>query len=144
MLDGATARFIDHVPAPHRLRAVSAVGAAFPLYCTANGKALLAAMPEEQASAILPVRLPAFTDHTITVRKDLWGELDRVRTQQVAYDREEHTVVICAVGGLVRDPYGPVAAISVPVLTQRFVGNETALAEALLAACEACSNMLGA
>lgn len=144
VLDAASVRFIDHIPAPHRLRAVSAVGATFPLYCTANGKAFLAAMPEEQASALLPARLPALTDQTITARKDLWAELNRVRAEGVAYDREEHTDGICAVGAIVRDPYGPVAAISVPVPAQRFEGNEGTLVRGLLRACDGCSVALGA
>jgi DNA-binding IclR family transcriptional regulator len=144
VLDGATARFIDHIPAPHRLRAVSAVGAVFPLHCTANGKALLATMPEEQANAALPSRLPALTPKTITTRRDLFDELVRVRTDGVAYDREEHTLGICAVGAVVRDPFGPVAAISVPVPTQRFAGNEAELARVLLETCRACSIELGA
>jgi DNA-binding IclR family transcriptional regulator len=141
--DGQTARFIDHIPAPHRLRAVSAVGAAFPLHCTANGKALLAAMPEEELGAVLPARLAAHTPNTITARKELWGELERVRAEGVAYDREEHTVGICAVGAVVEDPYGAAAAISVPVPAQRFVGNDAALARALLEVCAACSRALG-
>ena len=104
VLDGTSARFIDHIPAPHRLRAVSAVGAAFPLYCTANGKALLAAMPEEQASALLPARLPALTGRTITNRRNLWVELDRVRAAGIAHDCEEHTPGICALGAVIKDP----------------------------------------
>jgi DNA-binding IclR family transcriptional regulator len=143
VLDGASVRFIDHIGAPHRLRAVSAIGAAFPLYCTANGKAFLAAMPSEQAAAILPAVLPALTDHTITARKDLWAELERIRATGVAVDREEHTVGIAAVGGVISDPYGPVGAISVPVPAQRFAGNEETLASALHATCRAGSEMLG-
>ena len=34
--------FVDQVIGPQRLRTVSAVGEAFPLHCTANGKAYLA------------------------------------------------------------------------------------------------------
>ncbi len=141
--EGTSARFIDHIPAPHRLRAVSAVGAAFPLHCTANGKALLAAMPEEQVSAVLPARLPSLTPNTITSRRELWEELERVRAEGAAYDREEHTLGICAVGAVVNDPYGVVAAISVPVPAQRFVGNEAELARVLLEVCGACSRQLG-
>lgn len=144
VLDGTSARFIDHVPAPHRLRAVSAVGAAFPLHCTANGKPFLAAMSDEQANALLPARLPALTPNTITARRALWIELDQIRDAGVAYDREEHTLGICAVGAVVKDPYGPVAAISVPVPAQRFTGNEESLATSLLAACADCSAALGA
>ena len=47
VLDGDHLRFIDQIPAPHRLRAVSGVGATFPLHCTANGKAVLASLDEE-------------------------------------------------------------------------------------------------
>jgi DNA-binding IclR family transcriptional regulator len=144
VVEGSTVRFIDHIPAPHRLRAVSAVGAVFPVHCTANGKALLAAMPDEQASAVLPSRLPALTPKTITSRRALWEELAAVRADGVAYDREEHTLGICAVGAVVRDPYGPVAAISVPVPTQRFAGNEAELARVLLESCRECSIELGA
>lgn len=144
ILDGAGARFIDHIPAPHRLRAVSSVGAAFPLHCTANGKALLAALPEEQAAVLLPSRLAALTPNTITSRKRLWAELHRVRDARVAYDREEHTLGICAVGAVVTDPYGPVAAISVPVPAVRFNGNEHTITRALLQVCGECSAELGA
>ncbi len=139
----SSARFIDHIPAPHRLRAVSAVGAAFPLHCTANGKALLAGMPEEQVAAMLPARLAALTPNTITSRKELWEELETVRAEGVAYDREEHTLGICAVGAVVSDPYGAVAAISVPVPAQRFLGNEPELARVLREVCRACSIGLG-
>jgi DNA-binding IclR family transcriptional regulator len=144
VLDGASVRFIDHIPAPHRLRAISAVGAAFPLYCTANGKAFLAAMPPEQAGEILPARLTALTERTITARKDLWSELEQIRDSGVAYDYEEHTPGICAVGAVIHDPYGPLGAISVPVPATRFCGNEAAFAQALSLICAECSAMLGA
>jgi DNA-binding IclR family transcriptional regulator len=144
VLDGHTIRFIDQVAAPHRLRAVSAVGAAFPLHCTANGKALLAAMPEEQVRALLPTRLPALTEHTITNRKDLWQELDQIRAAGVAEDREEHSLGICAVGAAIWDPYGPVAAMSIPVPALRFAGNEVRLSEAITRVAAECSAHLGA
>ncbi len=144
VLDGVSVRFVDHIPAPHRLSAVSSEGATFPLYCTANGKALLAAMPEEQAVALLPARLPALTDHTITARRELWAELARIRSEGVAYDREEHTTGISAVGAIIRDPYGPVAALSVPVPAQRFVGNGPRIAAVLRKTAAECSAALGA
>lgn len=50
ILDGDRADVVDQVVPPQRLRAVSAVGESFPLYCCANGKALLAALPPEAAS----------------------------------------------------------------------------------------------
>jgi DNA-binding IclR family transcriptional regulator len=144
ILDGNAARFIDHIDAPHRLRAVSAIGATFPLYCTANGKALLAALREEQADALLPARLSALTQHTITTRKALREELDKVRAAGVAVDREEHSIGISAVGCVISDPYGPAAAISVPVPTQRFRENEDKLTRGLIEIRQRCSAALGA
>ncbi|MFZ1996412.1 MAG: IclR family transcriptional regulator, partial [Solirubrobacteraceae bacterium] len=56
ILVGDRAVFVDHIEAPHfhPLRAVSAVGASFPTYCTANGKALLAAQGDEQLQSLIP------------------------------------------------------------------------------------------
>lgn len=135
--------FIDQVPAPHRLRAVSAIGATFPAHCTANGKALLATLTDEALRKLLPARLKAFTDTTITDRAALLDELTVVRRAGYAEDREEHTVGISAVGVAIRDHVGPVAAISIPVPTQRFIGQEEALIDALLETSVRTSAQLG-
>lgn len=143
VLDGMYARFVDQVSAPRRLRAASSVGDAFPLYCTANGKALLAAMPEARVVALLPKQLPKLTPQTITSRAALLAELETVRDDGVAFDREEHTTGICAVGAAISDGADPAAtAISVPVPTQRFEGNERALAKAVRKAAAAAGDLL--
>lgn len=144
VLDGDRVRFIDQIPAPHRLRAVSGVGATFPLHCTANGKAILAALPVAGVSDLLPARLERFTEHTITKRSELLRELEQVRQTGIAFDREEHTQGICAAGIAVADDHGALAAISVPVPTHRFDGRETAIAEELLATRAAVLAALGA
>jgi DNA-binding IclR family transcriptional regulator len=134
VLDGDSVRFVDQLPGPQRLRAVSSVGAVFPLHCTANGKALLAALGPERANALLPARLARFTAHTITSHRALAAELEDVARSGVAFDREEHSEGICAVGAAVEGPSGPVAALSVPVPTPRFLGSERRLADAVRAA----------
>jgi DNA-binding IclR family transcriptional regulator len=128
--------FIDQVAAPRRLRAVSAVGAAFPAHAPANGKALLATLADEQLVKLLPAQLEALTPNTITDRKALLDELAGVRRGGIAYDREEHTIGICGLGCVVRDGAGRVASISVPLPAQRFYGNEDRLAAVLLRTCE--------
>jgi DNA-binding IclR family transcriptional regulator len=144
VLDGSEVRFLDQIPSTRRLRAVSAVGLSFPLHCTANGKALLAAMSPEQLSSVLPPELKAFTSATITSRQRLWQELDEARATGVAYDREEHTEGIAAIGAVVRDAYGLAGAISVPVPTQRFKQHEKILVPRLIAICDEASKSLGA
>ena len=51
--------FIDQVIGPQRLRAVSAVGETFPLYCTANGKAYLAQLDEVAIARLIGTELRA-------------------------------------------------------------------------------------
>jgi DNA-binding IclR family transcriptional regulator len=131
VLEGATVRFVDQLAAPHRLRAESAVGAVFPAHATANGKALLAALPDEQVAALLPERLERFTSNTITSRDELLAELATIRREGVAYDREEHTEGISAVGAAIVDDGGPVAAISVPAPSVRFARERERNARAL-------------
>lgn len=143
VLDGAAVRFVDQLPAPQRLRAVSSVGELFPLHCTANGKALLAAMPESGARALLPESLPRLTGRTIASRAELLSELAEVRRGGVAYDRGEHSEGICAVGAAIGAGAEPaVAAISVPVPAQRFEGREEELAEAIRAAAAEAADLL--
>ena len=143
VLDGATVRFVDQLPAPHRLGAVSAVGVSFPLHCTANGKALLAALSDDRVLALLPARLERMTPATITSRSAFLAELEQIRHRGVAFDREEHTEGVCAVGAAVLDGDGPLAAISVPVPTPRFRGHERRYARSVKAAAKHASRMYG-
>jgi DNA-binding IclR family transcriptional regulator len=131
VLDGDRVRFVDQIPGPHRLRAVSVVGLSFPLHSTANGKAVLAELAPDELERMLPARLKRYTKHTLTTRAALLEELATIRETGVAFDREEHTIGISAGGIAVRDPSGEFAALTVPMPTQRFVGREAELTRAL-------------
>ncbi len=133
ILDGDRATFVDQVVSPHRLRAISAVGESFPLHCSANGKALLANLPPEQQAQAVSSRLARLTANTITTPGALRKELERVRAEGIAYDREEQTEGICAVGAVLPGVSEQLVAVSVPVPAQRFYRRESELAEALLA-----------
>jgi DNA-binding IclR family transcriptional regulator len=135
ILEGDHVVFVDQVIAPRRLRAVSAPGVRFPLHCTANGKAVLAELPMEQVVQLVPEQLEPFTSHTITTRERLLEELEEVRATGIAYDREEHTEGICAVGANIHGPLGELAAITIPLPATRFYGHEEHLASLLLQAC---------
>jgi len=136
--DGQVVVFIDQAfSVERRLRAVSAVGLSFPLHCCANGKALLAGMDEQTLNRLLPqLELTSLTPNTLTSRERLLEELVKVREQGIAFDREEQSDGICAIGAVVTDPFDGHLAISVAVPSTRFYGNESQLAEALLRCCE--------
>jgi DNA-binding IclR family transcriptional regulator len=136
--------FIDQVVAPQRLRAVSTVGATFPAHCTANGKALLAELSDDHLLMLLPEALQEFTPNTCTSRDRLMAELREIRRTGVAFDDQEHTLGISAVGAGVRDAFGAVAAVTIPLPSQRYLGNEEHLTAILRAACQRISEALGA
>jgi len=120
VLKGSVAVFTDQVQGIHRLRAVSAVGETFPLHCSANGKALLSVLDEQKFDKLLRGQLPRLTAKTIINRADLVKIIESVRRSGVAYDLEEHTEGICAVGTAFLDPIGRAVAVSIPVPTTRF------------------------
>jgi DNA-binding IclR family transcriptional regulator len=86
---------------------------------------------------LLPARLERFTPHTIVSRATLLAELEQVRNDGVGFDREEHTEGICAVGAAILEGTEAMAAISVPVPSQRFRGREDEVASAVRRAAEA-------
>jgi len=125
--------FIDQVIGPQRLRTVSAVGETFPLHCTANGKAYLAELDEVAIARLIGTKYERRTPATLTRLDDLLKDLKAVRKSGISFDREEHTLGICAAGIVMRDLLGNHIAISVPVPVQRFAENQNMIADRLLA-----------
>ena len=82
MLDGGEVLFIDQYISRRALRVVAEIGARFPLYCTANGKALLAALPPEETERLVPRQMKAHTEFTVTDRVALFRELRSGRSGQ--------------------------------------------------------------
>jgi DNA-binding IclR family transcriptional regulator len=120
VLDRGAAVFLDQVVSAQRLRAVSSVGASFPLHCTANGKAMLAQLPPSKLEEALSDDFEAYTANTITSPGALRRELQEIRKLGVAIDREEHSHGVSAIGVCIGlTPLGYMA-ISIPIPTQRF------------------------
>ena len=125
--------FIDQVIGSQRLRTVSAVGEAFPLYCTANGKAYLAELADSEIEALVGKAYKARTPKTLTKISQLLDDVRVIRQNGYAIDREEHAPGICAAGVAMRDMLGNYVAISVPVPAQRFESEAAKICERLLA-----------
>ncbi len=124
---GGQMLFIDQIESSQRLRAVSAIGGRFPLADTANGKAALALFDDGDVDAVLADLDPAAAER---VR----AEVRAVRTDRVAFDRDEHTVGISAAGIAGRAAGGNIVAISVPAPTERFNTHAERIVAALRAA----------
>ena len=132
VLDGDKAVFVDQIQGTHRLRAVSAIGVSFPLHCTANGKAMLAALNDEQLGRLKKrIRLTAFTENSIQSWEKLERELLQIRETGFAYDQEEHSIGISAVGTAIIGFDRNLAAITIPTPTVRFAKKAPELEKAL-------------
>jgi DNA-binding IclR family transcriptional regulator len=130
VLRGAGMIFLDQVPGTHRLRTVSSVGEVFPLTTTANGRACLAQLPEDQATKLI---LNEWDRNGVNGDIDaLHGELALIRQTGLAYDLDDHTSGICAIGLAFRDWANDLHAISVPIPTTRYEQTKNNVEIALL------------
>jgi len=93
------------------IQVVQVVGAHAPLHVTAVGKVFLA---EDSASGVMGYAertgLPAFTSNTLTTLEKLRAELEVIRREQLAYDREEAELGVACIGAPIRDAEGKLVA----------------------------------
>lgn len=89
-LSGAEVVYLDRVESAFPLRMELRPGTRVPLHCSASGKLFLAFLPAQRRKALLDaLPLPAQTPHTITRRKALEQELERIRRDGHAVDAQE-------------------------------------------------------
>ncbi|MDP5220054.1 IclR family transcriptional regulator [Ruegeria sp. 2205SS24-7] len=122
--------FLDQVPGLHRLTTVSQVGEVFPLTTTANGKACLAQMEKDAATKLIRNEW----ERNGIVRKidPMMQELEEVRLTGLAYDLDEHSDGVSAIGFCFADWSGDLHAISIPVPSTRYGKQKSQIEKALL------------
>jgi DNA-binding IclR family transcriptional regulator len=76
-----------------------------------------------------------FTPNTIQSRQQSLQDLETIRADGIASDREEHTLVIFSVGAVVNAPQDTMAVITIPVPSIRFYVNEDEFVSALTQTC---------
>lgn len=99
---------------PHSMRICTKTGQRLPMYCTAVGKAILAYLPEEERDQIIAdFEFKPFTQNTVQSGEMLLAQLEEIRRNGYAIEREEleYELVCVAVPVLNRIGY-PAAAIS--------------------------------
>jgi DNA-binding IclR family transcriptional regulator len=106
MLVGRERVYVSQVEGPNTIRMTVRVGARYPLYAGASGRAILAALPPAERDAYLAsTELAALTEDTITSPAMLLAEVNRVRELGYAHSSGE------------RDPWA--AAVAAPLVTSR-------------------------
>ncbi len=107
--------YLDILESSHGLRMAARVGKRDPLHSTALGKAILAWLPADETTGLLPQgRFARCTPRTITTRPSLERQLVIFRKLGYAVDDEENEPGARCVGVPILDARGhPVAALSV-------------------------------
>lgn len=115
------ALILSAIESPFALHTRGDEGRRAPLHCTSIGKALLAALPDEEIEAIVQARgLPRLTPHTITSSEALLEEIGRVRQRSYAIDVEENELGVRCVSALIPGTgRSTAAAVSVSGPTSR-------------------------
>jgi len=146
ILDDDEAVYVLKIESKYTIRMYSRVGKKIPLYCTAIGKVLLADLDAgERDKLIADMRLVPFTEHTFRDAASLCAELERIRTEGIGADAEEHELGIQCLAAPIRDSTGKaVAAVSVSWPKFRFDPSRRAsYVERIQAAAREISAVLG-
>lgn len=112
---GKVITYVDSIDSPHLVRYSVPVGAVRPLYCTAAGRVLLAfAEAEFQEEYLRSTKLEARTDRTLSNRKALRAELERILKTRLSVSIGEMFPESAAVAAPIFGAHGRlVAAIAV-------------------------------
>lgn len=121
VLTGAEVLFIDAYESPKALRVASRVGRSLPAHATSVGKALLAALSDEELKALYPTaKLERTAPGTIISRADLLKQIELVRRQGYATSFEESEAGVGSVGVAIVDRNGATrAALSIAAPASR-------------------------
>ncbi len=115
ILDGTEAVFIDQVQCRETMRTIVKLGSRVPLHASGVGKAIFAAMPDDEIDAILRVKgLPRITANTITSPETMWAAIRVIRQRGWSFDDEEHAVATrCVAAPVYNERAEVLGAISV-------------------------------
>ena len=108
--DGAEIMYVYNLESTHAIRMRSDLGARKPVYCTAEGQAILAFQPQEAIDEVIAAGLKPRTPNTITSAEKFQKALGLVRQRGCAIEDEESEIGMVCVAAPIRDDLGAVAA----------------------------------
>ena len=113
--------FVDKRKSAEMFETLAATGKVVPAYCTGVGKAILAFMePDRRSRALLQQAYLQYTPATHASAESLAKELDEIRVEGVAFDREEHERGIISIAAPILSDGGRViGSMSIATSTSR-------------------------
>jgi DNA-binding IclR family transcriptional regulator len=137
--------YIDRLESPQQVIAKSYVGRRCPATCVATGRVLLAYSDRVEIERVLSEPLPAYTEHSITDRDQLFAMLADIRATGHGLNRCSYRDEVSGIAAPIRDHTGRVvASVGLCLPDHRFVGERVALLrEATVASAQEISRALG-
>ena len=121
VLRGTSIQFVDGIEADRALRISLRVGGTMPAYCSAGGKAMLAALSTSEVDALHAAGLPEWPTAKIRSLTALKRQLAEIRQAGYGVQIEETEVGVCGVGAAILDLTGrPVAGLTLALPMGRF------------------------
>jgi IclR family acetate operon transcriptional repressor len=112
---------VDRVDCSHAVRTFHTVGDTSPLHATATGRAVLAHLPKQDVEELITQGLERYSDATPTDPDELRAELDRIRTDGYAVNRNQYRPDVCAIAAPVLDEEGtPLATVAISMPDSRY------------------------
>lgn len=112
---------VDRVDCSHAVRTFHTVGDTSPLHATATGRAVLAHLPKQDVEELITQGLERYSDATPTNPDDLRAELDRIRVDGYAVNRNQYRPDVCAIAAPVLDEEGtPLATVAISMPDSRY------------------------
>ena len=112
---------VDRVDCDHPVRTFHSIGDTSPLHATAVGRAILAHLPKQDVEELITRGLERFSDATPADPDELRAELDRIRTDGYALNRNQYRPGVCALAAPVLDEAGaPLASVAISLPESRY------------------------
>lgn len=112
VLSGTRVYLVHHVEGQNHIRFSFKQGEEVPLHVAAGAKTILAFSETAFVNRCLKSKLHRYTDKTITSKKALFTELEKIRKRGIAFDRGERYEDAYAIGAPIFNHEGaPVAAV---------------------------------
>ncbi|MGW0757711.1 IclR family transcriptional regulator [Streptomyces sp. NPDC002814] len=112
---------VDRVDCDHPVRTFHTIGDTSPLHATAVGRSILAHLPKQDVEELLTQGLERFSDTTPADPDELRADLDRIRTDGYAVNRNQYRPGVCALAAPVLDESRtPLAAVAISMPDSRY------------------------
>ncbi len=109
VLSGRSALYLDQVAGSSGLQPHNWVGQHIPLHATSNGKMLLSGLSDDELTQTVS-SLTAYTDTTISTKKSLRRELEKVRSHGYAVAVDELEIGLTGIAAPIRNLHEDVVA----------------------------------